>query len=349
MAKRWEIRSSLAVTAMALVGCRPQDGEEIGLLQGILWEYLLPLVGQTLLWTTLGGLALASVAILGYWLSRRLGWYEGGGWVAFFRTLTAWLLVILGAGLGAAAGFGEGLYRAERQILATGVLARSVFPAVGSAGADQMAGLVWASEVDAKIVLDSTAKTQLATRLEDFRQGRWQLPAEKAFGHLDRLERATIDHVVDPVRAQAEEQFPAVADGLGRQILDFTLRKLTELALSEALEEGLEATPVGDSAALLANPARMVQALRETARQQNGLLSHQQIADAIVEWLVVKPLIQALRPLVRANQIAAVLVLLGALLAAPVPFALVAAIRRRLGKNPAPPTPTESTSLEPKP
>ncbi len=292
---------ALSLGAFPLTACAT-DSEHVRILAEIIKTYFFPILGQTLGWTVLAGFAGLFLAFLANFAMGRMGAYRcdwpHAKWVRW--TGLACMLILLPI-LGAGVGFYEGLYRAGRDLLTEGSLPEKVYPQVGGVGADLATALY--------LYADSA---EIPTgRIEAFRDGKWELDVGTFATRVQGMRRQALGTVADPIKEQARARFGPAWSGLSELLVDQILEGVTGLVI----QESVESVSLDDEARVA---SRFMTGLARTATASGNprTVTHAELSGYLTEALIVESLLASLRPFVRGNQIA-LLLLVGLTLATP--------------------------------
>lgn len=163
-------------------------------------------------WAVVGALVGLMVGIVSILLFKRVGWYRSGwrfaGWVRW----PLWIIsVTLCTVLAAAAGLCKGFSQGAEQVLQKSQLATKVFPVVGDALADGLAGLQSYAALTNSM---DAARTNLMARVEDFRAGEWELDVPRLQQQLDELSASAVSNVVTSIETNLVARSPQLQSGL---------------------------------------------------------------------------------------------------------------------------------------
>lgn len=163
-------------------------------------------------WAVLGGLVGLMAGIVAILAFKRIGWYRSGWRFAGWIRWPVWIIsVALCTVLAAAAGLCKGAALGAEQVLQKSQLATRVFPVVGNALADGLAGLqsygVLTNSADA-------ARSNLLARVEAFRAGDWELDVPKLHLQLDELSIGAVSNIVISIETNLVARTPQLQNGL---------------------------------------------------------------------------------------------------------------------------------------
>lgn len=250
------------------------------------------------------GIVLASSA---YFLIRRLGGYRWD-WPAakWFRIAMLILMLVLVPVLLATLGFYEGLYRGGERVLTTGKLPVEVYPQVGHAGADIVAGAYFTL----LSISDSGAPLSAVhvpyRDIQDFRSGLRKLDVQDLERRLERVDCDLLHRALTLTRDRIKEQYPSLQTGIGEVLLDWTVDGILRVSANAA---------VGGQArrSRIRNPviAFLDGMHQETATSADpGKISHAELSAYLVKALLMRPLLEMMHPFVRANEAPLILLVL---------------------------------------
>jgi len=173
-------------------------------------------------WAVLGGLLGLVVGILAIIVFRKIGWYRSGrrfaGWVRW----SLWLLCVMACtGLVGTAGFFIGVIRGSEHVMLKSQLGTKVFPMVGDALADGIAGVqIYLSETNTV----SLSSSNITTQMDGFRRGDWEVNAPEFLRQLDTLSAGAASNLIVQVEANLVANRPQLQSGLPNKLLHHTLR-----------------------------------------------------------------------------------------------------------------------------
>jgi len=192
-------------------------------------------VFDALKWTLIGAMLGVFLAVLACVIFSKLGWYRlewrfarGLRWTIF--TLT----VVLSAIFFSLVGFWSGAIAGTERVLLKSRLATDVFPKVGEAIAD---GMAW---VQIRASSANSTNEAFASKLDEFRAGKWELNAGQFLQQLDDLKGDSITNVIGWLEQSALEQTPQLKGGLGEKILHETLDGLGRLLVEKKVTSELK-------------------------------------------------------------------------------------------------------------
>jgi hypothetical protein len=312
---------------LAVGGCATAPGP-VAILGGVIRESFLTFLRVGFVTVVIFAFLGLGLAIGGFFLIRRLGGYRWD-WAAakWFRLATLILMVLALPFLATVFGFYEGLYRGAERALTTGRISTEVYPKVGGAGAEIVAGVYLIARQHPNVDRPLSAIEIPMADIERFRSGSWELDVNDLEAQLGRLDAALLERMVAPLKAYAQEQYPSLRSGIGERFLDLAvdgvLRGSAQVAIrSKARLSGLR----GPARGFLDDMRR--QAALSGARQT---MTHAQLSSCVVEALLVRPLLHAARLLARAHQLLVTL-LAAVVMGMPVAFFRTAhAIHARTG------------------
>lgn len=262
-------------------------------------------------WSVAAGLIGLVVAVVLLWGLRRNRTRESTGsttakLVDLFARLA--FLVLFPAGI-AYMGFFEGMLRASSHELSEGDFAQKYFPIIGGAGAD-LVGIVLLSG-DLKTVTGGSPKDLEALRVA-FRSGEREIATSQIPVLIAAIDGDFVREVSDGIKSDAIEQFPGLAAGSGRHLLDWFMDNFSDALVRSTFKEGLERRGLGSFLDLF---GAMVRQLPEAAARDGSpeTLSHRETAEFLVQVAISNGVIKyVIRPFCRAHQLGALLSTFGA-------------------------------------
>jgi hypothetical protein len=243
----------------------------------------------TLKWAVIGGLLGLVVAILSLILFRKLGWYRSAwrfeGWVRW----PLWILTVLAAaGLVATAGFFVGVIRGSEQVMRHSQLATKVFPLVSDALADGVAAAqVFLSDTNAT----TRSQTNITARIENFRQGEWEVNAPALLRQLDELQSGAVSNLVAEVEARLVAGSPQLQSGLPNKLLHHSLRLMGTMVVERKVNQELKRAHADDFYHAVRD--RLVSAARQ--RGSPDTITHQELSEFLVQEVVVPGVMKPIR------------------------------------------------------
>jgi hypothetical protein len=259
-------------------------------------------------WTVLGALIGLITGIVFILLFKRFGWYQSGWRLAGWVRWPLWIFsVMLCALLAATAGLCKGLSQGAEQVLQKSQLATKVFPVVGGALADGLAGLQ-----SYGALTNSASRTNIMAQVEAFRAGEWELNVPKLHQQLDELSADAVSNLAISIETNLVARSPQLQSGLPGALfhhaLVFGRKFIVERKIhSEMKDRRIDAFYDRARNALLA--AAKASGAPET-------LSRQELSDYAVQQVVVPSVMWPLRIMLNEQKLIFVLL---ALLAAVVP------------------------------
>jgi hypothetical protein len=263
-------------------------------------------------WAVVGALLGLVAGILITLLFKRIGWYRSGwrfaGWVRWpLWIVSVTFCTVLAAGAGLCKGFSQG----AEQVLQKSQLATKVFPVVGNALADGLAGL---QSYAALTNSAEASRTNLMARVDAFRAGEWELDVPKLHQQLDELSASAVSNVVTSIETNLVARSPQLQDGLPGALfhhaLAFGRKFIVERKLhSEVKDRKLDAFYDKARNTLLA--AAQTSGAPET-------VTRQELSDFAVQQAVVPSVMWPLRIMLNEQKLIFVLLsVLAAVLPAP--------------------------------
>lgn len=280
-------------------------------------------------WTVLGALIGLITGVVAVLLFNRVGWYRSGWRFAGWIRWPLWIIsIMLCALLAASAGFCKGLSQGAEQVLQKSQLATKVFPVVGNALADGLAGL---QSYAALTNSADASRSNLMARVEAFRAGEWELNVPKLQQQLDELSASAVSNVVTSVETNLVARSPQLQDGLPgvlfHHALAFGRKFIVERKLhSEVKDRKLDAFYDRTRGAL------------QTAAKAKGApetVTRQELSDYAVQQVVVPSVMWPLRIMLNEQKMIFVLLTLFAAVLPGVAFRFTLGL---IKAKPAPPS-----------
>jgi hypothetical protein len=315
-------------------GCRRVDSSLATEIIGELGNQANVLFVSALKWAALGmggGLVLAVVA---FWLLKRLGAYRWewryAGW---FRALTCAAMVVICPILGGVAGVAEGVPRGSERVLRRGPLATDLLPAVGAACAD----VTLVVHVAARTVSAGErvgwrerlgSKWQLPRReLERFRKGEEELNVTQFIEQLDRGAAHLSDFTTATLKEEIAARYAGLRGGTGEKLIGFIVPKVMDRLVRRELRDRTEHYGAD----------QFLNVLKADAARQGDpqTISYEQLGATFVEHLVVPALLTPIRVTARETEASMLVIGLIVVLLPVAVFRVAERIRRR-GQSAAP-------------
>jgi hypothetical protein len=290
------------------------------------------LLWHSMKWAVIGALLglLGSLVIMQ--LFRRIGWYQSGwrraGWIRWPLWVVSVTVCVL---LAAAAGLCRGLARGTEHVLLNSQLATKVFPVVGDALADGLAGFqLYAASTNS----GAATRTNVMAGVESFRSGGWELNVPLLQSRLDQMEAGAISNVVANLESNLVARTPQLQSGLPNVLLHQSLNFASKLIIERKIHSELKSRKLDQRYAALR--AGLLSEAQKSGAPDT--IARAELSAFTVRELVVPGLMVPIRMLL-AEQ--AVLLLLLAALAALLP---APAFRFTLGRVKAKPPQTSATA-----
>lgn len=193
-------------------------------------------------WAALGAFVGFWVGILAIVAFRKLGWYQSGwrfaGWVRW----PIWILGVTACiGLIGSAGFFLGTIRGSEHVMLKSQLGTKVFPLVGDALADGIAGVqVYLANTN------SASGSNLTVQVDGFHRGDWEVDAPKFLHQLDELSAGAASNLIVEVETRLVANRPQLQSGLPNTILHHTLRLLGTVIVEGKIHSQLKRSHLDD-------------------------------------------------------------------------------------------------------
>ena len=163
-------------------------------------------------WAVLGGLLGLVVGIGLTLLFKRIGWYQSGwrfaGWIRWPLWIACVAFCVV---LAAGAGLCKGVSQGADEVLHKSQLATKVFPVVGNAIADGLAGLqTYAGQTNST----ETTRSNVVARIEAFRTGEWELDVPLLQRQLEELSASAVSNIVVKIETNLVARSPQLQSGL---------------------------------------------------------------------------------------------------------------------------------------
>ena len=285
---------------------------------GFLWDLVV--------WTSLGALVGALLAILACVIFSRLGWYDLR--IRFARGLrwTVFLLTTVLAGFFfATIGLWQGAVRGSERVLTQSQLNTVIFPEIANTIAD---GMAWV-QVQANSP-GGTNDTEWPARLESFRADQWELDASQFFRQLDSLTEEVVTNSLVRLEQSALERAPQLKGGIGEKLLHQTLHGLGRPLITKQATSKLKHWGAN----------QVYYAIREKLTPEAALagnsetIKRSEISRFLIREGLVPGILNPIRTVARSQQIPLLIIGLLVIFLPPVCFRLA---QSRFGKASPPP------------
>ena len=306
--------------AVAMTSCG--GGTSGDILREVLGAQIHVLLWESTALSVIGLLLGAGLGVLSYFALRWMGAYRWE-WrhARWFRGLTVVVNASLLAFTLGSVGMLEGGLQGGEAVLRRSQLATHVFPMAGGAAADVLASVYEAAPI---AVEDPSAidPKQIEARLEEFRAGEWEIPAEDLIGRLQMLSDAVAEQLVSQVSEQVLDRIPGLAEGKDREMVEWALRLAGRSLVRGELEEASESEAV-------AVGRDWLRTLPELAASEGDpeTLSRAELQEHVVQGVIVPSLLVPLRQTIRSQQVVNLLVIPPFILVPILGFWIVESIR----------------------
>jgi hypothetical protein len=272
------------------------------------------------LWTGLGAVLGAALAVVTCGAFSRWGWYDSAGRFARgLRWMTFAVQVLLATLFVGLAAFWSGAIRGTERVLAQSQLA-SVFPEIGNTIADGMAWIQLRAQPHG-----DTNEAALTSAMEEFRAGKWELHATRFLQKLDTFREESVTNLVARLQQSALENAPQLKGGFGEKLLHYLLHGLGRRLVEQNVASGLKSCGADHvyQAIRLQLPAEAAKAGGPET------ISRREISDFLVRDGIVPGILKPIRFTARAQQTPLLLLAGLVLFAPPIAFRLA---RKRLAQ-----------------
>ncbi len=267
-------------------------------------------------WAVAGALFGFILAVVGYWILLRSGAIAATGSVAKVVRFVVLMVQLVVVPVGFAyVGFFEGVLRASAYELSEGEFAEEYFPVVGGAGADLIGTVLLSGDLSS--AMSDAPPDEIETLTAAFRSGEREIEASQIPVLISAIDGEYVGRISDDIKSKAQETFPILSEGRGKQILDWLMDNCSDALVRTAIEGGLERKGLGSVLDLFGD---MIRRLPDAATRHEDpeKLSHRELSAFIVEVTIADGVVRfVVKPLCRAQQIGAMIPVL-VLLALPV-------------------------------
>lgn len=275
-------------------------------------------------WTTIGVTCGVILMPLVFFLLKALNAYRLN-WIhsKMCKILVFILTLILSAVLSGFIGFNQGFYVAVERSLGNEKFKQIVLPSIGSTGADLLAHIYIIvplyekpSNQSKNDVSSVNPEKKTSARLEEFREGKWELDLNVLSERIISAKKAFIHDVITQMNSELSRNHPNLSEEVGDKLFDWISEHFVEWIIQDDLESS------GLMYWIRAGAARF-----EQISQNDPQLTYSELSAVIGDILIKKGIITPVRTAVRINQIGLIMALFALFAAPPLIFRTVNFVR----------------------